>query len=772
MEVSINSQILDELNTKEARELHETINSLRAYGVDRIVNLPQIIVVGDQSSGKSSVLEALCHVRFPVKDGLCTRFATELVLQPAAATNVKATVRYFGQTKAPLVVDTSGFDDNDLPSIIEEAKKHMGVSITDKGFTRDVLRLEIHGPKMYPLTVIDLPGFFYVETETQSLAGKIVVDQLVLDYMSKKESIILNVIAGNQPLANHDALSKVKAVDPSRDRTIGVITKPDLMVAKSESEVEYAKLVTKNEGANKLRLGWHVLRNHANVEADLDDRDAAELDFFKTGVWKDVPDPSLGISNLRKKLSRVLYDHIRKSLPEVIINIEKNLKERRTELAKLGPPRSDTDDRRSFLIKIASQFQSLAKDGVDGRYDDPFFGDLEHEHHKFRAQLRNFNRAFQHVLWSKGSSKLIHPDGQFVRPTEGPPEYLRRFLQKYPYDFPDPIITTESAVHLDLQRQASINQGKEFPGHSNKDLAIKLFQEQAKPWEEISRFHVKQVTFVAKAFVDAVFEHILGSADTNRTTEVILSTCVDPWFSDQEKILEEKLDELLQPYHDGYTVALDAEFHVALSKKSKGKIADRVYKILEQRQVLGTLHLDKAAITNAILEDTQLDGGEFGTQAAVDMMLAYYESARGTFAVNVINLAIERCLISGIPNIFTATKVSQMSKERLDELAAETDDIQNRREVLDSDIKALERAFSLCQRYRPRTVTTLPSTPPATSLASRPKSLNPEKPKSSIFTPGNATKSSNTSGSSAALFSMPDTWKSQIQSINKAENNK
>ncbi|VUC30845.1 unnamed protein product [Clonostachys rosea] len=704
MEVSINSQILNELNTKEGRELHETINSLRAYGVDRIVNLPQIIVVGDQSSGKSSVLEALCHVRFPVKDGLCTRFATELVLRPAVATSIKATLRYFDQTKAPLVIDTSGFDENDLPRIIEKAKTHMGSSITNKGFTRDVLRLEIQGPKMYPLTVIDLPGFFYVETETQSWAGKTVVDQLVSDYMSKKESIILSVIAGNQPLANHDALSKVKAVDPSRERTIGVITKPDLMVAKSETETEYARLVKKNEGANKLRLGWHVVRNSADAEVDLDDRDAAELDFFKVGVWESVPDQSLGISSLRKKLSKVLYDHIRKSLPQVIANVEKNLNKRRDELARLGPPRSDTDERRSFLIKIASQFESLAKDGVDGRYDDPFFGDLEHENHKFRAQLRNFNRAFQHILWTKGSSKMIIPDGESAKAAEEPPEYLQRFLQTYPYDFPDPIVTTESAVHIDLQRKASINQGKEFPGISNKDLAIKLFQEQAKPWKEISRFHLEKVTFVAKAFVDAVFEHILGPPDTNRTTEVILSTCVDPWFTEQEKLVQEKLEELLQPYHDGYTVALDAEFHAALSRKSKEKIADRVYKILVERQSRGIV-VDRATFTNAILEDKQLDGGEFGTQTAVDMMLAYYETARGTFAVNVINLAIERCLISGIPKIFTATQVSQMSKERLDELAAETDDIQNRRELLACDIKVLESAFSLCQRYRPRAVT-------------------------------------------------------------------
>ncbi|CAG9948601.1 unnamed protein product [Clonostachys rosea f. rosea IK726] len=555
----------------------------------------------------------------------------------------------------------------------------MEVSITDKGFTRHVLRLEFQGPGMYPLTIIDPPALFYVETETQSVAGKSLVNQPLLEYLSEKESIILNVIAGNQPLASRDALSKVKAIDPSRDRTIGIITKPDLMMAKSESEAEYAKLVTKNDGANKLRLGWHVLRNSADVE----DRNAAELDPFKTGVWETVSDSSLGISSLRKKLSKVLYDHIRKSLPDAINNIEMNLHERRTELASLGPPRSNTDERRSVLIEIASQFQSLAKDGVDGRYDDTFFGDLAYENHKFRAQLRNFNRAFQHVPWTKGSSKLIHPDGESCESTEEPPEYLQKFLTTYPYDFPDPIVTTESAFLLDLQRQASINQGKEFPGLPNRDLAIKLFQDQAKPWEAISRFHVEQVTLVAKAFVDAIFEHIVGSPDTNMTTEAILSTCVDPWFS----------------------------------------------------------------------------------------------SALGTFAVNVINLAIERCLISGIAKIFTVTQVCQMSKEQLDELAAEPDDIQDRRELLGSYVRVLESPLSLCQKYRPKAVTTLPPTPRTTSLASRPKHSRfamakasfARRAKSNVLAPGNAAHSK---GSSVLLMPIPDTQESQNESADRTENNK
>lgn len=81
VQVTFDPGALDELNSVETRSLFDTTNKLSSLGIGRIVNLPRIIVVGDQSSGKSSVLEAISHVKFPVGSDLCTRFATELVLR-------------------------------------------------------------------------------------------------------------------------------------------------------------------------------------------------------------------------------------------------------------------------------------------------------------------------------------------------------------------------------------------------------------------------------------------------------------------------------------------------------------------------------------------------------------------------------------------------------------------------------------------------------------------------------------------------------------------
>ncbi|EMT71082.1 Interferon-induced GTP-binding protein Mx [Fusarium odoratissimum] len=695
MDVSLDANILDQLNTTETKALHDISDSLSACGVGRIVNLPQIIVVGDQSAGKSSVLEAISHVRFPVQGNLCTRFATELIFRRANETRIDVSVRFEDRSKPAKRFQRAGFREDDLGDIITEAKECMGFGKAGMEFSKDVLRLEIEGPKMYPLSLVDLPGFFQVATENQSISGKETVDQLVESYMRQKNSIILVVITANNNLANHLALQKAKNIDPERRRTIGVITKPDLTRPGYDAEKEYIKLAKNQEAAHKLQLGWHVLRNRAEDEDSLEGRDQVEDAFFQKGAWATIPSENRGIVSLRKKLSHVLYSHIRNSLPGVITDIETTLRERQEELDRLGKSRSTQEDLRSFLLGIASDFQRLARDGIYGRYNDEFFGGLQDDHRKLRAQLRNFSRAFDHILQTKGSTHVtVSDDDSDYSDGDDIPGYLEEFLERYPYNPPEPKKITRRELAEQLEKQAAANQGLEFPGTPNKDLAMQLFKQQAAPWRGIAESHVKLVTTVAKAFVDQVFEYVVGSPRTNRTTEAILSTCVDPFFDEKEKVLQEKINELLRPYIQGYALPLDLLFYDMLSKTSDEKLERRISAILQQN--------------------------EFGINKVIDMMLTYYTISLRTFTDNVINLAVESCLVYDIPDILTPTTVDRMSKERLEELAGESDDTSSRRKSLQEEVKILRQGLAQCRRYKPRAVTpneSLGSVPNTSTIA-------------------------------------------------------
>ncbi|KAF4436682.1 interferon-regulated resistance GTP-binding [Fusarium acutatum] len=716
MDVSLDTNILEQLNTNETKALHDISDSLSACGVGRIVNLPQIIVVGDQSAGKSSVLEAISHVRFPVQGNLCTRFATELIFRRANETRIDVSVRFEDRSKPAKRFQRAGFREDDLGDIITEAKECMGFGKAGMEFSKDVLRLEIEGPKMYPLSLVDLPGFFQVATENQSISGKETVDQLVESYMRQKNSIILVVITANNNLANHLALQKAKNIDPERRRTIGVITKPDLTRPGYDAEKEYIKLAKNQEAAHKLQLGWHVLRNRAEDEDSLEGRDQVEDAFFQKGAWATIPSENRGIVSLRKKLSHVLYSHIRNSLPGVITDIETTLRERQEELDRLGKSRSTQEDLRSFLLGIASDFQRLTRDGIYGRYNDEFFGGLQDDQRKLRAQLRNFSRAFDHILQTKGSTHVTVSDDDSDSDDDEIPVYLEEFLERYPYNPPQPTKITRSELAEQLEKQAAANQGLEFPGTPNKDLAMQLFKQQAAPWRGIAESHVKLVTTVAKAFVDQVFEYVVGSPRTNRTTEAILSTCVDPFFDEKEKVLQEKIDELLRPYVQGYALPLDLLFYDMLSKSSDEKLERRISAVMQVKYPHlyesntsktgdASKKVDSKAIAQDIIEEDDLEDSEFGIDKVIDTMLTYYKMSLRTFTDNVINLAVESCLVYDIPDILTPTKVDRMSKERLEELAGESDDTSSRRKSLQEEVEILRQGLAQCRRYKPRAVT-------------------------------------------------------------------
>ncbi|TPX11618.1 uncharacterized protein E0L32_007597 [Thyridium curvatum] len=726
-DLSLSSSALDQLNNPEAKTLLDTIDSLRDLHIGDIVSLPQIIVVGDQSSGKSSVLEAISRMPFPVKGELCTRFATELVLRKAPRTSINVSIQFANvslfdprpQQGASSASQWSTFDEDALPKIIEEAKERMGIRAgSSKGFSKDILRIEISSPRVYPLTLVDLPGFFHSATADQSQEGKQVVDQLAESYMKQKNSIILAVVSANNQLANQTVLEKAKKHDPGRERTMGVITKPDLPLRGSADEKKFLQLAKGQESMHKLSRGWHVLRNRSEGDesADADARDAAEERFFQTGPWSTLSSRDRGIDSFRKKLATVLLQHIQKCLPSLVSEIESNLESRQTELERLGKARSTPEELRSYLLGISEQYQRIARDGVDGKYSDAFFGGLDQDQMKLRAILRNFNRAFNKTLRLKGSKVSIKwndadKGSDFVHHMENDDklDFLEGFLALY--DFPDPEPLSEEEVHEELQLCASINQGREFPGSPNAELIMSYFRKQSEPWLGIAERHVNLVTDYSRAFVEQLFRHVIGNDD--KTLGAVLCSTADPFFQTARELLKAKLQELFRPYKQGYTLTLDDEFQTLLDDVTVQKLAKRVANVLCDEHAVDA---NPRGITHKQIEQTLLKSrdiqksSEFGTEQIIDMTTAYYRMSRQTFTENVINLAVESCLIFNIPDILTFQKVNAMSEDQLRQLAAESEEVLAEREMLQQQAGLLRQALQKCRQYGRREINGMPST--------------------------------------------------------------
>lgn len=487
----------------------------------------------------------------------------------------------------------------------------------------------VAGPDAPQLTLVDLPGIFHSATSDQTLQGKKVVDELIDKYMQESKSIILVVVAANNQLANQSVLTRAKLHDPSSRRIVGVITKPDL-VDSSANEKKYLDLCRGLESAHKLPLGWHVLRNSSEQERNDDnhDRDLEEQRFFWRSGWSSVSPANKGIESLRNKLSKVLFEHIRASLPGLIREIENRLSAREEELKQLGNPRSTPEEMRSFLLGIADDFQRLARDAVEGQYGDRFFGDLSAYDRKLRARLRQMNRAFDFTMWIKGATYDIDWDSDSDSYDDDEiPAHLHRQIEVYERQFPYPRPTTRSTLTLELEALASLNQGKELPGTPNAELALQLFREQDKPWKGIAEFHLVQVQDASKAFVDQLFQCVIGA--DNETTEAVLKGCADPFFEKKGAILVDKLQELLRPYTTGYGLPLEREFRAETSKRALLRNSQQLMEAL-QKERPDIFNPQAPAISGqkllqSVVDTKSLSKGDFGTEQVIHMMVVHYE---------------------------------------------------------------------------------------------------------------------------------------------------
>lgn len=462
------------LQSKGHGDLLNIIDSLRSQGISRYIDLPQLIVCGDQSSGKSSVLEAVSGIRFPTKDNLCTRFATELILRRGPDTSASVAIvpsadRSDSEKTKLLrfqheIVQLDQFED-----LVNDAKETMGLDGDAKAFSNDILRVEVSGPSQPHLTLVDLPGLFQAGNKAQSDTDAQVVKDLVLSYMKRSRSIILAVVSAKNDFANQIVTKYARELDPQGLRTLGIITKPDTLHAGSDSERSFVELA-ENKDVN-FRLGWHVLKNrdYDTKECSTAERDQAESDFFSKGIWTTLPPTHVGITSLKPRLSSLLKDQILTELPSLIRDVEVGTEECRKILERLGGARATSKDQRLHLLQISQAFSSLAKAAVGGIYVDRFFGSAmtkEGYNKRLRAVAKVILTDFSNTIRTKGHAReIVNDDARITTTTSASPRPIKRL------DFIQDV--------MNLMKRSS---GCELPGTYNPLIIGDLFFEQAAPW--------------------------------------------------------------------------------------------------------------------------------------------------------------------------------------------------------------------------------------------------------------------------------------------------
>nr|XP_018670134.1 dynamin-1 isoform X16 [Ciona intestinalis] len=319
------------------------------------IDLPQIAVVGGQSAGKSSVLENFVGKDFlPRGSGIVTR--RPLVLQLITAKN--------GEWGEFLHCKGKKFTDfNEIRKEIEEETDRMTGS--NKGISAIPINLRVHSPHVLNLTLVDLPGMTKVPVGDQPADIEQQIRDMIMQFVVKDNCLILAVSPANSDLANSDALKIAKEFDPQGIRTIGVITKLDLM-----DEGTDAKHILENKHL-PLRRGYVgvVNRSQKDIDGNKDIKAAlsAERRFFLSHpAYRHMAD-KLGTPYLQKILNQQLTNHIKETLPALRNKLQKQMMDMEKEVEEFKNFKPDDPSRKTkAMLQMIQGFNNSFEQLIEG----------------------------------------------------------------------------------------------------------------------------------------------------------------------------------------------------------------------------------------------------------------------------------------------------------------------------------------------------------------------------------------------------------------------
>uniref|UniRef100_A0A3B4AHM3 Interferon-induced GTP-binding protein Mx n=1 Tax=Periophthalmus magnuspinnatus TaxID=409849 RepID=A0A3B4AHM3_9GOBI len=362
--------------------LQHALSSVGIAGQDYSLHLPQIAVVGAQSAGKSSVLENFVDGSIMLMYLYCL---------------------------FPLTLGKKFTDFDEIRVEIESETYRL--TGTKKMISPLPIHLQIHSPHVLDLTLVDLPGITKVPVGDQPADIEYQVRDMIMQYICKENCLILAVTPANTDLANSDALKLAKDVDPQGQRTIGVITKLDLMDKGTDArEILENRLLP-------LRRGYVgvVNRSQKDIDGKKDIKAAlqAEKNFFRSHPAYSHIAARMGTPYLQKTLNQQLTSHIREKLPAFRSHLHSQLLSLNREAEEYRKYVPDDPTRRTKTLlqlvqRLAVDFEKLIEgsgDKVDTEYlsggakiNRIFHEQFPHELVKLESDERDLRREITYAI--------------------------------------------------------------------------------------------------------------------------------------------------------------------------------------------------------------------------------------------------------------------------------------------------------------------------------------------------------------------------------------
>lgn len=400
--------------------------------------LPSVAVVGGQSSGKSSVLESVVGRDFlPRGSGIVTR--RPLVLQLHKTEGGQDYAEFLHAPKRKLT---------DFAAVRKEIQDETDrITGRSKQISNIPIHLSIYSPNVVNLTVIDLPGLTKVAVEGQPETIVEDIENMVRSYVEKPNCIILAISPANQDIATSDAIKLAREVDPSGERTFGVLTKLDLM-DKGTNALDVL------EGRSyRLQHPWVgiVNRSQADINKNVDMIAARrkEREYFETSPEYGHMAHKMGSEYLAKLLSKHLETVIRQRIPSIIALINKTIDELNAELDRIGRPIAvDSGAQLYTILEMCRAFDRVFKEHLDGGRPggDRIYGVFDHQ---LPAALKKL--PFDRHLSTKNVQKVVSEADGYQPHLIAPEQGYRRLIDGSISYFKGPAEASVDAVHFVLK---------------------------------------------------------------------------------------------------------------------------------------------------------------------------------------------------------------------------------------------------------------------------------------------------------------------------------
>ncbi|TGO17537.1 hypothetical protein BPAE_0419g00010 [Botrytis paeoniae] len=756
--------------TTSAAELNK-IDKLRECGVAQYIGLPQVNFGVDsttsisrithrRSSGKSSVLEALTQLPFPMNENLCTAFPTQITFRnalqertfvsiiPTPSSDPKRALELRKYKKEYL----GSFSRVEFKEILEDVRNVMGIkeapvktkndtegqnvtAIKDPKkaendtdlltFGEDILKIELSGPKRENLSIIDTPGIFRRSIENRTTdEDKSLVRKMVESYIEDERTVILAVLPAGEDEANWEVLSMAGKKDKKGIRTLGVLTKPDLIDPGTEERVMDFVRGKKNP----LKLGYYILRNRGMLQRDssTEERDAEETKFFAREPWSSLDRDHVGVYALKKRLQELLVDITRRELPNVRRQINTQLDICRKELKSMGADRKSTVQQQIYLQGMATNFQKITDHALDAYYArNPIFAEVSamrlptlivDRSDKFALDLSENGHTVDFDIDNDESENDIsdsnsesvgeggsNDDGDSEANIARTPSTSLLIYPELSNLFPDKENSPESE-HLPILEWIE-NEYRKARGSSlqviSPSVLPTLWQQQSMKWREMTRKYLEDIIIYVHDFICKLMEHVCQEERTRSGLMAILQEKI----IDQYNLAIKHVEFLLEVELDGMPLTKNPSFQENLYKFRLERIGASLSKSSIVKDGLKDKYDQENTGTSIRLEDLMLPGPMGDTEYAVNdiycVLKAYYEIARRRYVDAVCTQGTDYHLLNGKHSplrIFSPLFVASLTPEQLEEIAGEDTSSKERRENLKKEMSTLEEGKRLLNR--------------------------------------------------------------------------